>query len=147
MPITHILLAILGGAVMPIQAGINRELGNHLGSPLLATLNNFIGGTIALLFVCIAARVGIPDRAVIASAPWWSWLGGLCGATFVLTSTIAVSRIGSAGLVAGLLAGQLICSLIIDQTGAINHAVRAITPMRLLGVALLIGGVVLIQRH
>jgi bacterial/archaeal transporter family-2 protein len=147
MPFTHILLAILGGAVMPVQAGLNRELGTHLGSPLLATLNNFVGGTIAILVVCIAARVGIPDRAAFAAAPWWSWLGGLCGATLVLTSTIAVSRIGSAGLVAGLLAGQLICSLVIDQTGALNHAVRAITPMRMLGVLLLISGVVLIQRH
>jgi bacterial/archaeal transporter family-2 protein len=147
MPFLHILLAMLGGAVMPIQAGMNRELGGKLGSPLLATLNNFVGGTIVCLIVLLITRTPIPATEAMAGAPWWSWLGGICGVTLVLTATIAVSKIGSAGLVAALLAGQLICSLIIDHTGALGHAVRAITPLRLLGVGLLIAGMFLIQKH
>jgi transporter family-2 protein len=147
MPIFYIVLAIIGGAAMPIQAGMNRELGGHLGSPLWATLNNFVGGTLVCVLVIAATRTAIPGSIAIAGAPWWSWLGGICGVTLVLTATIAVSKIGSAGLVAALLAGQLLCSLVIDHTGALGHVVRAITPMRMLGVGMLITGMYLIQRY
>ncbi len=141
----YVALAMLGGSVMPIQAGFNRELGRHFGSPMLATLNNFAGGTLIMLVACLALAP-TPTLAAAASAPWWAWLGGACGVTLVFSSTVAVKHVGSAGLVASLLAGQLICSLVIDQFGLLGHEVRAMTLPRLLGVALLVGGLVLIQR-
>ena len=151
MPIAYVLLAVLGGAVMPIQAGFNRELGGKLGSPLFATLNNFLGGTLLMLAVCAAAMMrggalAVPTGAAVAAAPWWSWLGGACGVTLVFSATVAVSKIGSVGVVAALLTGQLICSLVIDHWGLIGHAVREVTPTRLAGVGLVVGGMVLIQR-
>lgn len=146
MNLIFVALAMLGGAVMPVQAGFNRELGQRLGAPALATLNNFLGGSLVMLLVCALLRTGAPTLAAAASAPWWSWLGGLCGATLVLSATIAVARLGSAGLVASLLAGQLICSLAIDHFGLLGHELRALSPARALGVVLLIVGMVLIQR-
>ncbi len=52
-------------AVMPVQAGMNRELGSHLGSPLLATLNNFVGGSLIMLVLCavFAPGPGRPRRS------------------------------------------------------------------------------------
>lgn len=144
MQLVYVLLAILGGAVMPIQAGMNRELGTNVGSPFLATLNNFVGGTLLMFVVCLAAGVKWPTGAQIASAPWWSWLGGICGCTLVFAATVAVSRIGSVGVVAALLTGQLIVSLIIDQFGLLGHDVRTISPGRAVGLLLLVGGVYLI---
>lgn len=142
-----VALALLGGAVMPIQAGMNRELGDKLGSPFLATLNNFVGGSIFIFIACLFTVRTWPGAAAAGAAPWWSWLGGACGATLVLTSTIAVKHIGSVGLVASLVCGQLLCSLVVDQFGLLGHAVRAITPARVIGLVLLGVGVYLIQRR
>ncbi|MGD9689384.1 MAG: DMT family transporter [Phycisphaerales bacterium] len=149
MNLVYVALAMLGGMVMPIQAGMNRELGARLGSPLYATLNNFVGGTALMVVACALAGAFGWARftpAGVSAAPWWSWLGGVCGCTLVLTATIAVSRIGSVGLVAAIVAGQLLCSLVVDQFGLLGHAVRAITPTRVLGIGLLVAGVYLVQR-
>lgn len=142
-----VLVAMLGGAVTPFQAGMNRELGGHLGSPVLATLNNFVGGSVLAALAALAIRTAWPSGHAAGSAPWWSWLGGVGGFTLVLCSTIAVSRLGSTGLVVALVAGQLACSVVIDHFGLINHAVREVTLPRVAGLLLVGAGVVLVTRY
>lgn len=141
------LTALLAGALMPVQAGVNARLRGFLGDPLLASLVSFAVGTLALLVVIVATRVPLPTVAMASAAPWWSWLGGTLGAFFVAVTVILAFKLGATGLMAWIIAGQLVASVLLDHTGAIGFAVREISWQRLLGVALLMGGAVLVNEY
>lgn len=147
MNLLYIALAFLGGAVTPIQAGLNRTLGGVLGSPLHATFANFLVGLLAasaaMLGLAVAGVIRLP--ANFAQSSWWMWLGGLCGVTLVFCSAVAVEKLGYAGLIVCVVAGQLVVSVVLDHFGVLTP-VRAVNPTRLLGMGLLVVGVVLVQR-
>ncbi|MGE0321593.1 MAG: DMT family transporter [Polyangiaceae bacterium] len=141
-----VLLVVLVGVVLPAQAGINAELRRNLGHPFLAGVVNFGGGLLILLVASVAARTGIPKWSAIAAAPWWAYLGGACGAALVLAGVVAAPRLGAALLIASLVMGQLVASVVIDHYGFLGYGVRPISFARIAGVLLLAGGVLLIQR-
>lgn len=142
------------GLLMPLQAGINATLGRHLGedltSPaqgrLLAAGVNFLVGLASFLVVLALLRPEWPSAAAWTAAPWWAWLGGLCGASLVLSATFAAPRLGAALLVASLVAGQLIASVIVDHFGLVGYARQPVNLLRVAGVGLLLAGLWLIQR-
>ncbi len=141
------LTALLAGALMPVQAGINARLREFLGDPLMASLVSFSVGTAALVLFILAARIPLPTAAMASAAPWWTWFGGSLGAFFVAVSVILAYKLGATGLMAWIIAGQLVASVLLDHTGAIGFAVREVSWQRLLGVALLLGGAMLVNEY
>ncbi|MCA9645599.1 MAG: DMT family transporter [Polyangiaceae bacterium] len=141
-----IVLVVLVGVVLPAQAGINAELRRNLGHPFLAGIVNFGGGLVILAVAALSVRTGLPKWSAIAGAPWWAYLGGLCGAALVLAGVVAAPRLGAALLIASLVMGQLVASVVIDHFGFLGYAVRPVTLARVAGVLLLAGGVFLVQR-
>lgn len=139
------IAAVLAGAVLPFQPGINNVLRDHLASPLLAALVSFSVGTAAIAIIVLIVRPANPQRSLIAQAPWWAWIGGLVGAMFVTLSIILAPRLGASAFVAAVVCGQMLSSIVIDRFGLVGFPVREITPTRLLGIAALILGVILIQ--
>jgi transporter family-2 protein len=77
--------------------------------------------------------------------PWWGWLGAVCGATYVTTIFTAIPAIGTAAAVGLTVAGQQIASLFVDRYGWLRLPQREISALRSAGVALLLGGVALVQ--
>lgn len=141
-----LLLAACVGALLPLQALINARLGQLTYGPLFAALASFAVGTLALLAVWVAWRPPAAAGAVgIAQAPWWAWSGGLIGAVFVFVATLLVPRIGAAALICLVVFGQLLGSLILDHFGVL-HARQPVDALKLLGVALVAGGVLLVVR-
>jgi transporter family-2 protein len=61
-------------------------------------------------------------------------------------SVVLVSRLGAALLLASIVVGQLVASLLIDHYGWLGAPVHRISPARLIGAALLVAGVALIRR-
>ena len=47
------------------------------------------------LVVAFATGQQLPGMAGIAQAPWWSWLGGLFAAGFVLSLTLVADKLGA----------------------------------------------------
>ena len=141
-----VLLALVAGATMPLQAGINLRLRHALGDPFMAALVSFAVGTMALAAYGLATRP-MPTMAMFSGAPWWSWLGGFLGAFFVSITIILAAEIGATATMAWLLAGQFSAALILDHYGLISFSVREISWPRLLGVALLIFGAYLVNKY
>ena len=141
-----LLLTVLVGALFPLQAGINARCGQMLGHPLWATLASFAGGTLFVMLVLVFVRPATPSIERVMSVPWWAWLGGLCGVTFVCVALVAVKPLGYLGLVGGFLAGQVIASVIFDHTGFLRESVHPLTLGRVAGVALLAAGFWLVNR-
>jgi transporter family-2 protein len=141
----YLLFAFAAGAMLPIQFGVNAQLAHWIESPLRATLVSFVVGTLALFVAALAFARGWPGSERIGAAPWWVWVGGLLGAFYVLGSVVTAPRLGAATLVAVILAGQAVASLLVDHYGWVGFDETPITPGRLAGVALVAAGVALVR--
>jgi transporter family-2 protein len=140
------MMAALVGAGLTIQVGMNATVRSVIGSPLLAAVLNFVVGLVALLVVAAAAGTRWTPGST-AAVPAWAWFGGVLGAIYVASTTVLGPRLGAAALLALTLAGQMAAALVVDHYGAIGFPETPITPARLVGAALLIGGVLLIMRR
>ncbi|GAA0786868.1 DMT family transporter [Marinobacterium sediminicola] len=140
-------LAFVAGMMMPMQAGVNSTLALHSNGALWASWISFAVGTAALFGVVLAMRYNWPIATELRQAPWWAWTGGFMGALFVATGAFLAPRIGAATMVALLVAGQLIMSVILDHIGWATFPQHEINLGRILGVLCLIAGVVLIRMY
>jgi bacterial/archaeal transporter family-2 protein len=139
----YLLFALGAGAVLPIQFGINAQLATWVGGSVRAAFVSFAVGTAALLLAVLATTRGWPERA--GDAPWWVWTGGLLGAFYVLGSIVTAPRLGAATLVAMILAGQAIASMLVDHFGWVGFEEEPISLVRVVGFLLLAGGVALVR--
>jgi transporter family-2 protein len=144
-----VMLALAAGAVLPVQGAVNALLRADIGAPITVAAISFVVATagmgLALLFVVATGRAPRPTPRPLAGVPWWGWLGGLCGAAYVTTVFTAIPAIGAAAVVGLTVAGQQIASLFFDRWGLMRMPTKPVGAARLLGVALLLLGVVLIQ--
>lgn len=141
----YIVLALFAGIVVPVQAGLNAVLARHIGGAMSATFLSFIVGTGALAVFLAVTRPSIPSLAAFGSVPLWAYAGGLMGVFYVASATFLAPRLGAATLLALVIAGQMIASLVIDQYGLVGFPENPITLLRVLGVVLLVAGVMLIR--
>lgn len=142
----YLLVCLLAGALMPLQAGVNAQLARWVGHPVTASLVSFAVGTLALLAYSAAARPELPSAAALAAAPWWVWAGGLFGAVFVTAAAAFAPRLGAATFISITIAGQMFVSILLDHFGLAGFAARPATALRLLGALLLVAGVLLIRK-
>ena len=142
-----LLMTLLVGALMPVQAILNTRLGRQIGGPLMGSLMSFFVGLVCLfilnLFVNYSAVTQLKPSA---AGPWYLWLGGLLGAILVGYITWVNQRQGMALTFALVVSGQIFISLIIDHFGLLGSAIRTITLEKIAGAILIIGGLVLIKR-
>lgn len=139
------LVAFTAGAATSAQAAINAQLGRRFLHPMQAALASFTVGTVFCLGICLAMRLTWPAPSRLAAVPWWLWLGGVLGTSYVLTSIVVTQRLGVAAMLALVIAGQLTMSLLIDHYGWFHVAPRTITSPRILGATLVIVGVTLMM--
>lgn len=138
-------LAVVVGALLPLQALVNARLGQATSGPLFASFVSFLVGTVLLGVAMLAMRTPMPTREAIAALPAWSWTGGIVGAVFVLTATGLVPRLGAAALICLAVFGQLVGSLLLDHYGVL-HAPRAADLPRIAGAVLVGVGALLVLR-
>lgn len=145
-PTTVAIVAVLvGGALTALQGPTNARLAGAVNSPVNAALVSFAVGTVALMIVA-AVLQSRPDVAAARALPWTSWLGGLYGAVFVVAAAYAVPKLGVATTVTLMIAGQMLLSLVLDHFGFMGMPRQPVSPARIAGVMMLIGGVLLVRR-
>ncbi len=136
-----VLLIVLGGAAVAVQAPVNGALGRSLQSPLVAATVSFGVGFAALLALSLLGSGGA--MAGLGDVPFWQFAGGLLGAFYVWAMVSTISTLGVVTALAALILGQLGAALLIDHVGAFGVAVQPMSPRRLLAVALVAAGLVL----
>jgi transporter family-2 protein len=147
-----IVLAIMAGAVLPVQGAVNGLLRQDLGGAAFAVgVVSFVVAALSMGGVLMAMR-GLPGGADVSgradrlsSMPWWGWLGGFAGATYVTTVFSAIPVIGAAATVGLTVAGQQITSLFVDIYGWFRLPRRPVGALRLMGVVTLLVGVATIK--
>ncbi|WP_095160047.1 DMT family transporter [Pseudomonas sp. Irchel 3E13] len=139
------LIALLAGAAVPFQAGSNAALGRLLGHPLWATLVSLSVSVLMVLPALWLMRAPAPQVAALAQAPWWAWFGGVAGVAYITAALILTPRLGAAGFIVCVVAGQVLSSLAIDQWGLMGLPERPVNLLRLLGVGLIVAGMLVVQ--
>lgn len=140
------LVVMLGGAGLTMQMVWNSRLRAATGSPVLTTL---ISVCVTLLCLVLVQASGTVDRGSVPafnSLPKWAWLGGVFAAFYLVISLAAIPRLGAATVFSLVIAGQMLAAVLLDSTGAFGVSQISPSPARLLGVAFLLIGVILIQR-
>ncbi|WP_321296548.1 DMT family transporter [Marinifilum fragile] len=140
------ILILLVGCLMPIQASVNAKLGTFLKAPLMAALVNFVVGGSILLFVVLGMRTPNNLLQAVKEAPFHAWIGGAIGAVYVSSVIFLVPRLGAALSFALIVLGQLAFSLVIDHFGLFGVSAQPINWGKILGVLLILAGVLVIQK-
>ena len=144
-PWIAMLAVVLAGGATALQAPTNARLATAVAGPVNAAFVSFAVGTAALGILAAILHTR-PDIAASKALPWYAWVGGLYGAIFVVAAAWAVPRLGVATTITLMVAGQLMISLVLDHFGALGVPQAPISLTRLAGVALVIGGVLLVRR-
>ncbi|MFC0407219.1 DMT family transporter [Roseomonas elaeocarpi] len=140
-----ILTALLAGAMLPLQALFNACPGRLLGSPLWAACVSGAVTTVALLVFGLIVTKGLPRTAGATELPWWAWAVGPCGVVALAGMTAAAPRLGVAAMIAMVVTGQVLFSLLLDRFGLFGLTASPLTPQRVLPAYLFLTGAILIR--
>jgi transporter family-2 protein len=144
----YIVLAVLAGVILTVQSGINAQLNILVkNNAILSALISFLVGTAALVILLLITKPSSFQQIPAPNAVnWWKFIGGLLGAIYVTTIIIAFPKLGAATTLSLVIAGQLVFAVIFDHFGWLGFAVKHINMYRILGVAMIIGGVLLVRK-
>lgn len=145
----HVLLlgaALIAGAVVPFQSGSNAMLGRMLGHPLWATVTSLSVSLLAVIPLLFLFRAPLPKLAHALQAPWWVWTGGLSGVIFITAALLITPRLGATGFMISVIAGQILVAMLIDHFGLMGLPVKEVNLGRVLGVMMIFGGVMVVQK-
>jgi transporter family-2 protein len=139
-PARALVLTVLSGAAISLQAYANGQLGARIDSAMLAGAINNVVAVAATLGIAVAtgalARGIARLRAAGRRPPLWHFLGGLVGASLVAVTTVAAPEVGVALVTVALVCGSTLGSLPVDAAGLGPAGRRAITAPRVAGVVL-----------
>src|ERR1700682_3928542 len=141
------LLVALGGAGLTLQMAWNARLRTATGSPVLTTMISVFVTLVSLAAVWASGATNRGSIPAFNSLPKWAWFGGVFAVYYLVASLIAIPRLGAAAVFSLVIAGQMVGALILDSTGAFGVTQIGLSTSRVLGTALLLAGVILIQKR
>ncbi len=141
-----LVATVVAGALVAMQAPINSTLGKSVGTFAAASVS-FAIGLAVLIAITLVVGGGFGEVSQAGGLRWYYLTGGLLGAAYVTTVLLTVRELGAGGVTAATIAGQLTMSVFIDRAGVLGLSERGLTAQRLLGIALLAAGTVLIVRE
>jgi bacterial/archaeal transporter family-2 protein len=130
------------GALIALQPPINSELGKRTSVIAAAFISTAVAAVLLGMLALVLGEAGYVRR--VPHIPVIYLTGGLMGAVLVSVSLITVRTLGAGGVVAATVAGQLVVSAFLDRFGVLGLDRVGLTPARLLGFALLLGGTALV---
>jgi transporter family-2 protein len=141
---TLYLIIAIAGMLNAVQTGMNAQLNKSLGAPILAAPIVYLAGLAGILLVAPFMGARFSEYAKLQETPWWACLGGVCGAVFIYVMLSTAQKVG-AGVFAGVtVTAGMLTSVAIDHFGAFGVDTHPASVWRLVGVALMIGGVALV---
>jgi transporter family-2 protein len=131
-------LAVVAGVAVALQGATNQGLLKSIGigpALLVNTIVVLIGVT-GLWLATGATMTFFP-----ANTSWTFYLGGVFGFIIIAAVVIVFPRLGAAYASALMVCGQCLAAMIIDHYGLLGMDRSPTTLPRLIGVALVVGGV------
>ena len=133
-----ILIGLAGGVAVGLQSPLASMITQRLGmfeSVFIVHVGGALLALIPLLFY------GGGKLAQWRSLPWYALGAGIFGLIVIGAISYMIPRIGVAGAITTIVAGQLLVSTILDQFGLFGTMVRPMDPARAIGLAVVLLGV------
>ncbi|MEA2424384.1 MAG: bacterial/archaeal transporter family-2 protein [Thermoleophilaceae bacterium] len=138
-----IVLTLGAGALVAFQPPANALLARRVGD-LGAAFTSLLFSTLLVGAIMVVAGQAGQLGGLRADLRPEYVLGGVAGVAVVLMSLVGVRWLGVGGVAAALVGTQLIFSAVIDRMGLLDVTQVGLTPARIVGIALLIAGTVLV---
>lgn len=139
-------LTMFLGVVLAVHLGMNGAVGAALNNPRVGNA----------LFWCIGAAMAV----VIGLTGWQAGAlaglravnpllltAGAIGACLVFAIGWLFPQVGAAGIMFGLLAGQIVGGMVLSHYGWLGSPVQPISMMNIVGAVVMVAGVVLATRR
>lgn len=114
-------IPLVAGFGTSVQQVFNGRQSAAYGSPVPVTLINFLAGTALLGAVYLVKSLATGFSGPLPPV-WWMYAGGPLGCVFIGVSALLVPRIGAFLTTLGLVAGQLLGSLLLDAFAPVGGA-------------------------
>ncbi len=134
--VVAVVICLLAGLAGALQAAFMGRFGERIGvveAVAFASVVTMLVAFTALLVV----RQSVSGVAEGLRAPPWLWLAGDMSAFIVFSLALAPPRIGTTTTIALLIAGNLVMAAVIDRYGLFGLEKIGLSPVRVLGIALL----------
>jgi transporter family-2 protein len=140
------VIALCAGLCSTLQSAINGNITKNLGAYAAMACNSvffFLGTLFFLLYGIYQKDFSLRQWGELR---WDQYTGGVFGFGVVLFLTLCFPRLGALTTMALMILGQSVVALLVDSQGLWGVPVVAITAQRLIAVALILGGVVLMNK-
>lgn len=108
----------------------------------VGVVNLSVGISVLVIIGLALGQLGLPSGKA-AQAPWWAWLGGMCGAISLLSQPLAAPRLGAAIYVGLLVTASSVASVIADHFGWLGFDQGGASFGRIAGCAIMVAGIAL----
>ena len=133
-----ILIGLAGGIAVGLQSPMASVLTQRLGI-FESVFIVHVGGAILALLPILFYSGG--KLAQWRSVPWYTLGAGVFGLVVIGAISYMIPRIGVAGAITTIVAGQLLVSVVLDQFGWLGTMIRPMDPTRAIGLAVVLVGV------
>lgn len=137
------IFCALAGAAMSVQGVMNTRLGEGIGTMEANTLVQCTAAVMSVLALFVH-RTG--SFSQLGSVPWYYMLGGVLGLVITVTVMLGIGALSPTVAISVILISQLAVAALIDALGLMGAERVALDWQKGLGLALMVGGVLLFKR-
>ena len=131
-----VVVCVLAGLAGAIQAALMGRFGERIGVVEAVAFASMVTTLVALASLLVV-RQSVSGLADGLRAPPWMWLAGVMSAFIVFAVALGPPRVGTTTTIALIIAGNLVMAAVIDRYGLFGLDRIGLTPVRVLGLALL----------
>ena len=151
MKIFLLAFAVAAGVLNTLQSGSNSMLNKQIHQPFATATIIYLGGLLVVLLgwlgaILIGKGQHLPTIAQVADVPWYGWLGGLLGLSFVLGTMLVAPKLGAGSYTAFSITAAVITSLVLDNFALMGFEQHQAGWGRIIGAVLIITGLGLIAK-
>lgn len=135
------IVSVFAGALLALMISLNGTVGETAGNYTSSVIIHVIG-LIGIIIILIATKSKFKN---LKSIPFYMYTGGLIGVLTVIFSNASFSKLGVSLTVSLCLLGQLTTSIIVDHFGYFNLPVNKFNKKKIIGLAIIILGIVVMS--
>ncbi|KYO69283.1 DMT family transporter [Thermovenabulum gondwanense] len=133
-----IIFAMVSGALMAVQGGMNTGLGKFTGTAGSTFLVHLSAAFIMLMVLLL--RIDKANFKNLGRLPWYYFLGGVLGVLITYLVIISMRKLGAGAATTSIIVGQVLTACLIDHFGLFSLEKTPFTWLKLLGLFLLAAG-------
>ena len=143
--IAPMLALFVAGLLTAVQTPTNAHVGKVSGSFVLTAL---LSATLSLAAAVIAYGVTRPklNPDWTIDMPGWAWVGGIYGAIIIALSAYATPKTGAGSGLVVVVAAQIGLGIILDHFGLLGLDTHPATWLRWGGLAVMVGGALMVAK-